>query len=171
LSLGQRGERLGIRVKDPKSSARLGFKGINYYPSSADYRVEGEFVPHDPPKEVFVKTVIDIPETMKVLGYVKFKLHGQELTLEPYLEDPKDTELFYIFRDETSGKETYPSGRFMYSELPKNGKVILNFNRAYNPPCAFSPYSTCPLPPPQNWLPVRIDAGEMVYRSSTATSQ
>ncbi|HYN00995.1 MAG TPA: DUF1684 domain-containing protein, partial [Vicinamibacteria bacterium] len=72
-------------------------------------------------------------------------------------------QLFFILRDQTSGKETYGAGRFLYADLPKAGKVVLDFNKAYNPPCAFTPYATCPLPPPQNWMPVRVEAGEMAY--------
>ena len=96
-------------------------------------------------------------------GYAVFKLRGHEFTLHPILEEPGAKELFYIFRDETSGKETYPAGRFFYSDMPKGGKVILDFNKAYNPPCAFTPYATCPLPPPENRLAVRIEAGEKRY--------
>jgi hypothetical protein len=83
--------------------------------------------------------------------------------LHPILEESGAKELFYIFKDETSGKETYPAGRFFYSGMPKDGQVILDFNKAYNPPCAFTPYATCPLPPPENRLAVRIEAGEKRY--------
>jgi hypothetical protein len=91
-------------------------------------------------------------------GYVVFTLDGRELRLEPVIEDK---ELFFIFRDQTAGKETYPSGRFLYTHLPRDGKVELDFNKAENPPCAFTPYATCPLPPKQNVLAVRIEAGEL----------
>jgi hypothetical protein len=90
-------------------------------------------------------------------GYVQFTLDGQSLRLDPVVEE---NHLFFIFHDETSGKQTYPPGRFLDAELPKEGKVVLDFNKAYNPPCAFTPYATCPLPPKQNRLPVRIGAGE-----------
>ena len=85
------------------------------------------------------------------------------MRLDGVLEEPDAEELFFIFRDQTSGKETYGAGRFLYADLPKGGKVVLDFNKAYNPPCAFTPYATCPLPPPQNRLPVRIEAGEKAY--------
>ena len=91
-------------------------------------------------------------------GYAEFRLNGRELRLEPVLED---NELFFIFRDQTAGKETYGSGRFLYTALPRDGKVELDFNKAENPPCAFTPYATCPLPPKQNVLPIRIEAGEL----------
>jgi uncharacterized protein (DUF1684 family) len=96
-------------------------------------------------------------------GYVRFSLHGQELTLEPMLESLDDDQYFFIFRDGTSGKETYGAGRYLYTDVAQNGRVILDFNKAYNPPCAFTAFATCPLPPPQNRLPVRIEAGEKAY--------
>jgi uncharacterized protein (DUF1684 family) len=96
-------------------------------------------------------------------GYAVFTLDGKEVRLEGVLEEPNATELFFIFKDGTSGKETYPAGRFLYSDLPKHGEVVLDFNKAYNPPCAFTPYATCPLPPEQNRLPMRIEAGELRY--------
>src|SRR5262249_28132417 len=91
-------------------------------------------------------------------GYAEFTLAGQWLLLEPALED---SHLFFIFRDLTAGKETYSAGRFLYTDLPREGRVALDFNKAENPPCAFTPYATCPLPPRQNMLPVRIEAGEL----------
>ena len=96
-------------------------------------------------------------------GYVRFTLGGQELTLEPVVSTPEDESYFFIFRDATSGKETYGGGRFMYTERAVAGTVVLDFNKAYNPPCVFTPYATCPLPPPRNALAVRIEAGEKVY--------
>jgi uncharacterized protein (DUF1684 family) len=93
-------------------------------------------------------------------GYVVFQLQGKEFRLYPVLESPGAKELFYIFRDLTAGKETYGAGRFLYSGMPKNGQVTLDFNKAYSPPCAFTPYATCPLPPKENRLQIRIEAGE-----------
>ena len=93
-------------------------------------------------------------------GVVHFKLGGQELSLDAVLEEPGDKQLFYIFRDQTAGHETYPGGRFFYSDLPADGRVVLDFNKAYTPPCGFTAFATCPLPPPQNRLPLRIEAGE-----------
>jgi uncharacterized protein (DUF1684 family) len=100
---------------------------------------------------------------MQSPGYAVFSLHGHEYRLRPVLETPDAQELFFIFRDQTSGKETYGAGRFFYSAMPKDGHVELDFNKAYNPPCAFTPYATCPLPPAENKLPVRIEAGEKKY--------
>jgi uncharacterized protein (DUF1684 family) len=103
-----------------------------------------------------VGTVSPLPSP----GYVTFELDGRELRLDPVLEEPDAKELFYIFRDTTAGKDTYPAGRFLYSEMPKDGQVVLDFNKAYSPPCAFTSFATCPLPPRQNRLDVRIEAGE-----------
>jgi uncharacterized protein len=98
---------------------------------------------------------------MKSPGKLVFTLGGETLSLDAVQESPTDTRLFILFRDSTAGKETYGAGRFLYSDgLPKDGHVIIDFNKAYNPPCALTPFATCPLPPPQNRLRVRIEAGE-----------
>jgi len=170
LSLGdlsffviKRGDRFGIRVKDSQSPVRTGFKGIASFPADFSYQVVAEFVAYATPKDIQIPTVLGTSDTMQAPGYVKFKLHGKTLTLEPVIEDPKDPQLFFIFRDKTSGKETYPAGRFLYAAMPKDGKVTLDFNRSYNPPCAFTPFATCPLPPPQNRMPIAVKAGEKTY--------
>ncbi len=159
----KRGERFGIRVKDVMSPVRTGFKGVACFAPDVAFRVSAEFVAYDQSKAVEIPTVLDSTETMQSPGYVKFKLHGKAFTLEPVIEDPAAPQLFFIFRDQTSGRETYPAGRFLYAAMPKNGKVILDFNQAYNPPCAFTHFATCPLPPPQNRLKVAIKAGEKTY--------
>ncbi len=159
----KRGDRFGIRVKDAKSAVRLGFKGIAYYAPDPAYRVVADFIPYASPKTVQIPTVLDTTDDMQAPGYVKFKLRGKEFTLEPVIEDPAEPRLFFIFRDQTSGKTTYPAGRFLYSAMPKDGKVVLDFNQAYNPPCAFTPYATCPLPPPRNRLTAPIKAGEKTF--------
>ena len=100
---------------------------------------------------------------MESPGYAEFRIDGHDLKLYPVLEEPGAKELFYIFRDQTSGRETYGAGRFLYGPLPANGTVTIDFNRAYNPPCAFTAFATCPLPPKENRLPVRIEAGEKKY--------
>ena len=159
----RRSGRFAIRVKDPNSPVRLAFKGIESFQADPALRVEGDWVAYDKAKEVPIATVLGTVDKMQAPGYVKFRLQGQELTLEPVVEDPSDPSLFFIFKDQTSGKETYPAGRFLYASMPSGGKVVLDFNRAYNPPCAFTPYATCPLPPKRNWLPVRIEAGEKTF--------
>ena len=155
--------RFAIRVKDPESPIRKAFKGIETFPASEAWRVVADFAPYEKPRDVRIPTVLGRDATMQAPGLVKFTLAGKSLTLEPVVEDPSDPLLFFIFKDETSGKETYPAGRFLYAAMPKDGKVVLDFNRAYNPPCAFTRYATCPLPPKKNWLPIRIEAGEKKF--------
>lgn len=169
LSLGtlrfyliRRGEQFGIRVKDSEAEARKKFHGIPTYPVSAAWRIEGRFEPANPPRKVPVPNVLGMVEQLDSPGTVVFTVNGQEYRLEP-VQEPGSTQLFIIFGDLTNRTDTYGAGRFLYSDLPKDGKVVLDFNRAYNPPCAFSPYATCPLPPPQNRLKVRVEAGEKRY--------
>ena len=161
LFIIKRGDRYGIRLKDPGSQYRRDFHGIEYFPADERYRVTAAFVSER--RTIPILNILGQTEPSECPGYARFRLHGQELRLYPILEEPGAKELFYIFRDQTTGKETYPAGRFLYSGLPESGKVILDFNKAYNPPCAFTPYATCPLPPKENHLPVRIEAGEKTY--------
>lgn len=157
----QRGDRYGIRLKDPGSQYLREFHGIEYFPASEAYRVTASFVSE--PRKIPILNILGQTEDSECPGYAVFRLHGQELRLYPILEEPDAKELFFIFRDQTAGKETYGAGRFLYSDMPKNGQVVLDFNKAYNPPCAFTPYATCPLPPKENHLAVRVDAGEKKY--------
>jgi uncharacterized protein (DUF1684 family) len=157
----KRGERFGIRLKDPDSEYRRNFHGLEYFPASESYRITARFVSE--PKKIPILNVLGQTEDSDCPGYAVFRLAGQELKLYPILEEPGAKQLFYIFKDQTSGKETYGAGRFFYSDMPRDGKVILDFNKAYNPPCSFTPYATCPLPPPENRLPVRVEAGEKKY--------
>ncbi len=155
----KRGERLAVRLKDADSAARRSFKGVPAYPVKPAFRVEARFVPYDPPRQIPIASVIGTTEPMQSPGKAVFRLGGRGVSLDPVLESGSD-ELFFIFRDATSGRQTYPAGRFLYAPLPKDGKVVLDFNRAVNPPCAFTEFATCPLPPRQNWLPVPVPAGE-----------
>lgn len=156
----RRGDRVGIRMKDPETPARKAFHGVPRYPVDAAWRVEADFIPYDKPLDRPIATVIGTTETMSAPGLLRFKIGGREVTLEPMVEDPAHPELFIIFKDGTSTHGTYPAGRFLYADMPKNGKVILDFNRAINPPCAFSMFATCPLPPKQNHLAIDVPAGE-----------
>jgi hypothetical protein len=156
----KRGDRVGVRVRDAQSPVRTHFKGIDYFPADPRWLVNATFAAYDAPRKVAIPTVLGTTETMEAPGVVTFTVDGKELTLEPVVEDPKNPKLWFIFKDVTSTKETYGGGRFLYAEMPKDGKVVVDFNQAYNPPCAFTPYATCPLPPKQNWLPIRVEAGE-----------
>jgi uncharacterized protein len=157
----KRGDKFGIRLKDPDSQYRREFHGIEYFPADERYRVAARFVAER--RTIPILNVLGQTEPSECPGYAAFRLNGQDLRLYPILEEPGAKELFYIFRDQTTGKETYGAGRFLYSALPQDGQVTLDFNKAYNPPCAFTPYATCPLPPRENHLPVRIEAGEKKY--------
>jgi uncharacterized protein len=158
----ERGERIGIRLRDSDSDARKTFHDIPSYPIRPEYRVTARFEAYDPPRELPVPTVLGTVEPMQCPGALVFDLQGQTYRLDAVREEGED-ELFVIFADQTSGKETYGPGRFVYTALPKEGTTTLDFNKAYNPPCAFTPFATCPLPPPQNKLAVRIEAGEKKY--------
>jgi hypothetical protein len=160
LSVIHRGPKYGIRLKDPASQARRDFHGLDYFAASEEYRVTAKFVAE--PQKIPIANVLGQTEPMDSPGYVVFRLNGQELRLYPVFEAPASG-LFFIFRDQTSGKETYGAGRFLNTDLPREEQVVLDFNKAYNPPCAFTPYATCPLPPPENRLGVRIEAGEKKY--------
>lgn len=162
LTIIRRGERSAVRVRDAENPLRKSFHEVPAFPPKAAYRVVATFTPYPAPKEVSIPTVLGTPTTMRAPGTAAFRLGGRTYTLEP-VQEPGDTELFFIFHDRTAGKETYPAGRFLYADPPKDGKVVLDFNRAVNPPCAFTPFATCPLPPRQNWLPVRIPAGEQTF--------
>ncbi len=156
----ERGNRFGIRLRDKNSEFRRKFTGLNWYPVNAAYRVVARFVPYDPPKRISIPNVLGDTEEQISPGYAVFKLKGKAYRLEPISEGGR---LWFIFRDLTSVKETYQAGRFLYADPPKDGKVVLDFNQAHNPPCSFTPYATCPMPPKQNRLRVRIPAGEKRY--------
>ena len=157
----KRSDKYGIRLKDPDSQYRREFHGIETYPAKEEYKVTAKWVAA--PVKIPILNVIGQTESMDSPGYAVFRLHGHEYRLRPYLETVDAKELFYVFRDQTSAKETYGAGRFLYSAMPEDGQVVLDFNKAYNPPCAFTPYATCPLPPPENRLAARIEAGEKKY--------
>lgn len=154
------GERYAIRLKDKNSMLRRDFTGLHWFPVDPAYRVVGHFVPYAKPKTEMIENVMGDVDQEQIPGYVEFTLKGQKLRLESAL-DGADFE--FVFRDLTSGHETYGAARFLDTVLGKDGSVVMDFNEAYNPPCAYNPYTTCPLPPPQNRLAVRIEAGEKSY--------
>lgn len=157
----KREERFGIRLKDSNSEARRNFKGLHWFPIDESYKVTARLEAWPEPKELSVPNVLGGNFKMKSPGVLKFSLTGKECSLQPVLED--DGTLFIIFSDGSNRSETYKSGRFLYAEKPVNGEVILDFNKAENPPCAFTPYATCPLPPAGNSLEIDITAGEKRY--------
>lgn len=157
----KREDRYGIRLKDSNSKARLDFKGSNWFPVDESYKITAQFEALPELKEVMIPNVMGGFFKMKTPGVLKFTLKGKECSLQP-VED-EDGTLFIIFRDRSNDAETYKAGRFLHAEKAVNGETTLDFNKAENPPCAFTPFATCPLPPPQNNLEVDIKAGEKRY--------
>jgi hypothetical protein len=154
-----RGDRMGIRIKDPEAPARKEFHGIPSYAPSERWRIVARWEPSNPPVQIAVPNILGGIDPSPSPGTAVFSVDGKEYRLTPVLEEGSP-ELFFIFADQTNRTETYGAGRFLYAQPPKDGKVTLDFNRAYNPPCAFSAYATCPLPPKQNRLALSVEAGE-----------
>jgi len=156
----KRGERLGVRVKDSASPERTNFRGLEYFPSDERWRVEARFEPHNPPKTIPILNVLGMEEDTPSPGSLVFDVGGQTYRLDAITEEGEE-QFFVIFADATSGKETYGAGRYLYAGPPDStGRLLIDFNKAYSPPCAFTKYATCPLPPEQNRLPLRVEAGE-----------
>jgi uncharacterized protein len=164
----RREDELAVRIKDSDSPARRSFVGIEYYPIDGRWRFAGRFEPSDPPVVSRVPTVLGMEEAYRVPGAVAFEREGTTHRLDAFLEEG-ETDLFLVFGDLTNASETYAGGRFLYTRPPdEDGIVVVDFNRAYNPPCVFTPFATCPLPLPQNRLPIRVEAGEKLYRGVVA---
>jgi uncharacterized protein len=161
LWLHQSGARLAVRVRDPHNPLRTGFRGCKWFPVNPTYRITGRFLPYDTPKAVTMPNIMGDLEHYTSPGSVQFELQGHTLRLQPV--STGTGRLFFVFRDQTSGHETYGAARFLVTDGPRDGQVLLDFNKAVNPPCAYNPYTTCPLPPKENRLPIRIEAGELQY--------
>lgn len=165
----RRGDRYVVRIKDADSPARTGFRGLNWYAPNPDFRVTARWVPFKPQQVEEIPTVIGTTLKMPAPGLAMFLLNGEVLHLEPVIEDPSGKTLFFILRDETSKTTTYGGGRFLHTGLPDHGldepgNLILDFNELENPPCAYTDYATCPLPPEQNRLDIPLEAGEQRYQ-------
>ena len=161
LNVHVSGERLSIRVRDPNGEPARAFLGFKWFPIEARYRVVGRFVKDAEPRKIkMVNTLGDFDE-FTTEGVVEFTLLGRTLRLRPMTTRPK--RFYFIFRDGSSGRETYAAARFLYADLRDDGTTVLDFNEAYNPPCAFNPYTTCPIPLPENRLKIKILAGEKDY--------
>ena len=161
----QREDRFGVRVKDNDSAARREFTGLRWYPADPSWRVQAKYVPFDKPHPVTFETTVGVKERDESPGYVTFRRNGTEYKMEPVVDG---NDLWFVMRDATSGKTTYAASRFLYASPPKEGirkpgAVELDFNRAENPPCVFTDFATCPLPPPQNRLSLAVTAGEQMY--------
>jgi uncharacterized protein len=158
-----RGGRLGIRVRDSVSPNRLQFKGLKYFPVRADWHIQAHFEPYVPEHRIPIVNILGMTEEMSSPGAIVFERDGRSWRLDAIQEAPGDRQLFVMFSDATSGKQTYGAGRFLYVGLPNADRIEVDFNEAYNPPCAFTNFATCPLPPQQNQLALAIDAGELKY--------
>jgi uncharacterized protein (DUF1684 family) len=163
-----RGDRFALRIKDSQAPTRLNFKGLHWYPLEPKYRITAKWIPFTPPHTAKIPTIIGTTLDMPAPGLAEFTMDGKTIQLEPVLEAPDAKELFFILRDATSHTTTYESARFLYAEFPdhgldKPGTMVLDFNRLQNPPCAYTPYATCPLPPFENRLAISIPAGEERY--------
>lgn len=157
----KREQKMGIRLRDLEAPLVKNFKGIKAFHINEDWRIIAKYQPYKPPKVVSIQSIIGTTEQDTISGAIVFKVKGKTYKLDPVTEGDQ---FFIIFADETSGNETYGAGRFLYADMPdSNGNVVLDFNKAYNPPCSFTPYATCPLPPKQNYLHLRVTAGEKKF--------
>ena len=164
-----RGDRYGLRIRDLKSAALARFHGLKWFPPDAKYRVTARWIPYVPPRSATLATLIGTSYSQQVPGAAEFTLAGRTYRLEPVLEDPAEAKLFFILRDTTSKSTTYGACRFLYTGFPDRGlaqpgKLVLDFNRLENPPCAYTPFATCPLPPARNRLPIPLPVGEKRYQ-------
>lgn len=154
----KRGDKFGIRLRDLEAPLLKTFSGIDRFPVNEDWKITTNFLPHEKPREILVPNILGAMDIEYSSGNLQLQIGGKNFEITPVDAGNK---LFIIFADETSGEETYGAGRFLYADKPDStGKVILDFNKAYNPPCVFTPFATCPLPPKENYLSVRITAGE-----------
>lgn len=155
------GDRLAMRLRDSESEIRREFTKLRWYPVDQSFRIRGRYVPHDKPRTMELPNNLGDVLTLRTSGSVALTVKGEALRLTAI--DYNDR-LWFVFNDLTSGSETYPAARFLYADMPDlDGRTTVDFNQAYNPPCAFNPYTTCPLPPQENQLQVRIEAGELNY--------
>lgn len=161
LVIHRSGARLSLRVWDPEGEQARSFLGFAWFPIQDDYRVSGRFVPDETPRDVQVVNTFGDLDTFTTEGVIEFTLRGEAMRLRAFTTRPN--RLYFVFKDASSGDETYAAARFLYADLTEDGTAVLDFNQAYNPPCAFNPYTTCPIPLPENRLPVKVLAGERAY--------
>jgi hypothetical protein len=159
----ERGDRAALRVRDPEAPRRREFRGVAAFPIAERWRVRGRFARFTDPIELIVPNILGHADTSLSYGRIEFEVEGKPQALLPMSDAPDDSALFVVFGDATNGTETYGAGRFLAAKLQRDGSVELDFNKAYNPPCAFNPFTTCPLPPAGNILTVAVLAGEKVY--------
>ncbi len=160
----KRSNELAVRVKDKENPNRMNFMGLEYFPIDPKWRIEAKFMPYNPPKSIPILNILNKAEMDSCPGALVFVVNGKTYVLDALLERGVENELFVIFSDATNGRETYGMGRYLYTAMPSSdNKVVMDFNKAYNPPCAFTDFATCPIPPIQNHLLIRVEAGEKKY--------
>ena len=165
-----RGGRLALRVKHADADSRVHFTGLQYWPGGPQWRLQARFVPHPPGRTLPIANIIGTTDEIPNPGVVEFTRNGTPYRLEAL--DQGEGTLFLVFADRTSGHGSYGAGRFIDAPMPDaRGRLTLDFNRAYNPPCAFTPFATCPLPPPENRLDLRVEAGEKTYRKPETSNE
>src|SRR5262249_44642337 len=155
-------------IKDAHSAALEAFHGLHWFAPNEKYRVVTKWIPYNPPKSVTMTTLIGTTYTQAVPGGAEFTFEGKTFRLEPVVDEERGAVLHFVMKDTTSSAATYPACRFLYTEFPSNGldkpgELVLDFNHLENPPCAYTPYATCPLPPPGNRLPIALPVGEKRY--------
>ncbi len=164
----KRADKFALRIKDAKSPSLLEFHGLKWFEPNPAYRVTAKWTPYVPAKSVSLLTLVGTEYSEPVPGFAEFTLQGKTFRLEPVLEDPNNPKLFFILKDTTSAETTYPACRFLYTTFPSHGvdqpgELLLDFNHLENPPCAYTPYATCPLPPADNRLAIALPVGEQRY--------
>ncbi|MCC4598467.1 DUF1684 domain-containing protein [Xanthomonas melonis] len=163
LSLIQRGDRYALRVRHADAPSRTNFAGLEYWPLDPSWRITARYVPNDVGKTIPIVDIVGITSTQANAGAIEFERDGKTYRLEAIGEPGRPG--FVVFADRTSGHGSYPAGRFLDLDVPDaSGHVVVDFNRAYNPPCAFTPFATCPLPPPENRIDLAVSAGEKAYK-------
>jgi len=167
LTIIKRMDRVGVRMRDPDAPTRRNFTGLRWFPPSQKWRITAKWVAYPTPKKIKITNILGMTDDEPSPGYAEFTVDGKTLRLEPVEEDGQ---LSFMFKDATTGSSTYGPGRFLDTAMAKDGVVILDFNQAYNPPCAYIAFATCPLPPRQNTLPIAVDAGEMKDGSRSESS-
>lgn len=161
FSVIERGGQLAVRLRDRDWASRKPFAGVDCFPFTPDWQITAGWQPLTPPQEIEVPSVTGDLEKVTVAWKAVFRVGENEVALLPM--SVSETGVFFVFRDAGSGRLSYGAGRFLHAGLPVDGRIRLDFNRAINPPCAFTPFATCPLPPPENWLPFAVMAGELKY--------
>lgn len=163
ITVIKRGDRYAFRVKHADAATRTGFTGLQYWPADPSWKIEGKFVPHAAGKTIEIADIIGVLNQVPNPGAIEFQRDGRTYRIEAL--DEGEDELFLVFADRTNGHGSYGAGRFVYTPKPDaKGNVTIDFNQSYNPPCAFTPFATCPLPPPENRLDLAVESGEKAYK-------